>query len=106
MTVLSINAGRSEPIVIAGSERPTGIWKRPIEGPVHIGTGGVASDFIADEVHHGGPDQAVYIYSKEDYDWWSAKEQREFEPGAFGENLLVSTIGERVLRVGDRSLRS
>jgi MOSC domain-containing protein YiiM len=41
---------------------------------------------------HGGDDKAVYAYSVEDYEWWSAKLGRELGAGTFGENLTVSGI--------------
>ena len=44
---------------------------------------------IASKKHHGGPDQAVYVYGEHDYAWWSEQLGRPLEPGTFGENLTV-----------------
>lgn len=49
-----------------------------------------------------GPDQAVYLYSTEDYAWWEGELGRRLEPGLFGENLTVSSFGSDELRIGDR----
>lgn len=56
----------------------TGIDKRPADGPVHVtdpgpkGTGGsgLAGDSVCDLRHHGGSDQAVYAFAREELDAW------------------------------------
>jgi MOSC domain-containing protein YiiM len=62
----------------------------------------VEGDAIADQYHHGGPDQAVYIYFAEDYAWWSEKLGRPLAPGTFGENLTISGIRDDAVAIGDR----
>jgi MOSC domain-containing protein YiiM len=62
---------------------------------------GVEGDTISDQEHHGGYDQAVYVYSQEEYDWWNAQLEKPFAPGSFGENLVFDTYGGDVM-VGDR----
>lgn len=111
----SVNVGRARPNPWkrAGT---TGIDKRPVSGPVAVsapgpkGTGavGLAGDRVYDVRHHGGPDQAVYAYAREDLDRWAAELGRDLADGGFGENLTTSgldvngaLIGER-WRVGDR----
>jgi MOSC domain-containing protein YiiM len=98
--------------------RVTGIDKRPADGPVQIrdpgpkGTGGsgVAGDAVCDVRHHGGHDQAVYAYAREDLDAWEADMGRQLTGGVFGDNLTTrgidvtgALVGERWL-VGDRCL--
>jgi MOSC domain-containing protein YiiM len=93
----------------------TGINKCPVKGPVlvrppgpkTVGLGsGVVGDQILDAVHHGGDDQAVYVYAREDYDRWEAELGRSLREGLFGDNLTTvgadvngAVIGER-WRVG------
>ncbi|CAN5754055.1 MOSC domain-containing protein [soil metagenome] len=52
--------------------------------------------------HHCGPDQAVYLYSAEDYAWFSSEMGRELGAGTFGENLTLSDFGGNTLYIGDR----
>ncbi|MCX7802971.1 MAG: MOSC domain-containing protein, partial [Meiothermus ruber] len=52
--------------------------------------------------HHGGPDQAVYVYSAQDYDWWMEQLGEALLPGTFGENLTFSSFGAEPVRIGDR----
>jgi MOSC domain-containing protein YiiM len=78
----------------------TGINKRPVDHPVEVrapgpkATGlhsGLVGDQIFDVQNHGGDDQAVYAYAREDLDWWQGQLGRELPGGLFGENL--TTVG-------------
>lgn len=80
----------------------TGIYKRPTREAVAIGPLGLSGDTISSKKHHGGPDQAVYVYGEDDYAWWSAALGRALEPGAFGENLTVAGLATGAAMVGDR----
>jgi MOSC domain-containing protein YiiM len=43
-------------------------------GPKHGGLGsGLLGDHVCDRRHHGGDDQAVYAYAREDLDLWAAE---------------------------------
>ncbi|MGC9670469.1 MOSC domain-containing protein [Planosporangium sp. 12N6] len=94
----------------------TGIDKQPVDAPVRVrapgpkrtGLGsGLVGDRIFNTRHHGGDDQAVYAYAREDLDGWAAELGRSLPGGAFGENLTTAgldvtgaLIGER-WRIGD-----
>jgi len=93
-----------------GKPARTGIDKRPAEGPVAVRRLGLAGDSILDVANHGGVDQAVYAYAREDAEWWQSELGEELNfplrPGVFGENfstrgldLSGAVIGER-WRVG------
>ena len=101
VTLLSINAAEPQALRIGTRLTRTGHFKQARSGEVLIGAGGIAGDFIADLKHHGGPDQAIYLYSQDDIDWWSEQLQRPLEPGFFGENLTLSHWWPE-LRIGDR----
>ena len=103
MRLESINVGLAETISLGNKTHHTGICKHPVDGPVMVTSNGIADDAVLDTQHHGGPDQAVYAYSADDYDWWSARTGRHYSPGLFGENLTIRdlpsdmTIGDRLL---------
>ncbi|HYN57202.1 MAG TPA: MOSC domain-containing protein [Motilibacterales bacterium] len=80
----------------------TSIDKRSVPGPVAVGPLGLAGDRQSDLDHHGGEDQAVYLYADEDAAWWSAELGREIPPGLFGENLRTSGIDLSATRIGQR----
>ncbi len=103
MRVSSVNVGREETIDHGDRRFTTGIRKRPVDGAVHIGSDAVAGDTISDRKHHGGADQAVYAYSADDYEWWSAQLGHELAPGTFGENLTIEGLPTD-MDVGDRLL--
>jgi MOSC domain-containing protein YiiM len=109
MRVLSVNVGRPR----ANPWKPvtlTGIDKRPVSGPVRVtapgpkGTGdvGLAGDRCYDVKHHGGSDQAVYAYAREDLDKWAAELGRELANGVFGENLTTGGIAVSDALIGER----
>lgn len=101
MVLLSINIGSSRTVRIGPRSVATGIDKAPVAHAT-IGPLGLAGDVVADQKNHGGPDQAVYVYSAEDYDWWAEQLGVAQDPGTFGENLTFSSFGPGPLRIGDR----
>jgi MOSC domain-containing protein YiiM len=72
-------------------------------GPMHGGVGsGLVGDFIGNQKFHGGDDQAVYVYAREDLDAWEIQLERELANGNFGENLTISGVDVNALRIGER----
>jgi MOSC domain-containing protein YiiM len=102
MRLVSVNVGRPRLELLAGRELETAIVRRPVEGSIAVGPLGLEGDDVADKANHGGPDQALYLYTAEDYAWWSAQLGRELQPGTFGENLTVAGFESASLAVGDR----
>ena len=102
MRIVSVNIARPRLIVLAGRTRKSAIAKVATREEVVITADGLAGDQVEDEENHGGPDQAVYAYSVEDYAWWSAALDRELLPGTFGENLTIEGFESGTLDVGDR----
>lgn len=104
--VLTINVGKLQ--ANPHNKAPeTGIHKRPVEGEIYVsapgdGLSGVAGDHIGDPKHHGGDDQAVYAFQREDLDRWEKIKGREFPNGAFGENLTTIGIDVNAAIIGER----
>jgi MOSC domain-containing protein YiiM len=90
--VISVNTGPGQEASFAGRIGRTAIDKRPRSGPVTIGRLGAAGDVQVDERHHGGPDQALYAYAREDLDWWTEQLGRELPNGVFGENITSAGL--------------
>ncbi|NED81149.1 MOSC domain-containing protein [Streptomyces sp. SID11233] len=109
MKLLSVNTGRPRPNPWKGLSS-TGIDKRPVTGPVAVtapgpkGTGavGLAGDRVYDVKHHGGSDQAVYAYAREDLDGWQAELGRPLAHGVFGENLTTLGVDVNGALIGER----
>jgi MOSC domain-containing protein YiiM len=89
----------------------TGIGKQPTNGRVEVrapgpkmtGLGsGLVGDFIGDGTHHGGDDQAVYAFQREDLDEWERRLARELPNGFFGENLTTVGLEVNHARLGER----
>jgi MOSC domain-containing protein YiiM len=102
MHIISVNVGKkSELPRIGGGKVTTGINKVPMSTAVTVGDLGLADDAVCNTKFHGGPDQAVYLYRQEDYDYWSAALGRDVATGSFGENLTVAELPDPYLCVGD-----
>ena len=78
------------------------IEKHAVTGPVRVGALGLAGDQVADTVHHGGIDQAVYAFAREDLDDWVERLDAPLTDGMFGENLTTSGIDVNEAEVGER----
>lgn len=85
-----------------GSEGKTGIDKRPVSGSVEFAHEHVANDVIVDRQAHGGFDQAVYAYAREDADWWESEIGTSINNGRFGENLTTLGIDVNAAVIGEQ----
>src|SRR6476619_2801170 len=99
--LISVNVGTPRDVDWAGIGR-TAIEKHPVAGAVPVGHLGVEGDQVADTVHHGGRDQAVYAFAREDLDWWEVELGREIRNGQFAENLTTAGIDVNDAEVGER----
>ena len=108
--VLTVNLARvrMNPDVRSGS---TGIDKVPADGIVEVrppgpmrgGLGsGLVGDVIGNRKLHGGDDQAVYAYAREDLDAWETQIGKSLTNGMFGENLTTSGVDVTEARIGER----
>ena len=100
MRLEAVNLGRRETIRLGARTVDTGIDKRPVER-AFVGRLGLSGDVVADVENHGGVDQAVYLYARDDYAWWESELGVSLAPGTFGENLTVPSLGATP-RPGDR----
>ena len=100
--MLSVNLADVRTVRLGGKERRTGIWKLPAEGAVGVGSLGLEGDVQADRRVHGGPDQAVYAYAREDVEWWEGELGRPLEHGTFGENLTLGGVELTHALIGER----
>jgi MOSC domain-containing protein YiiM len=108
--VLTVNLARPRPNSDKG-QLWTGIDKRPTDeaitvrapGPMQGGLGsGLLGDYIGDSQFHGGDDQAVYAYAREDLDVWQQELERDLDNGMFGENFTTAGVDVTGARIGER----
>ncbi|HVB27081.1 MAG TPA: MOSC domain-containing protein [Mycobacteriales bacterium] len=104
----SVNVGAASPT--EHSAIPvTGIDKRPVPGPVEVrapgprgvGGSGLVGDAVCDLRDHGGDDQAVYAYAREDLDRWEVGLARRLPCGVFGENLTTEGLDVTAALIGE-----
>ena len=102
MEVIATNLAQPTTVEWRGKSITTGIFKKPVKGPIHLQKEIVEADTIADRAVHGGVDKACYLFATEQYDYW-----KEFYPdldwdwGMFGENLSISGLDEDRVHIGD-----
>ncbi|HEV7854145.1 MAG TPA: MOSC domain-containing protein [Mycobacterium sp.] len=108
--MLSVNLARVRPNPDAPS-RSTGIDKAAAHDDVMVRPpgsmrGGLGSGLVGDTIGnrklHGGDDQAVYAYAREDLDEWESVLARRLINGMFGENLTTSGADVTGARIGER----
>ncbi len=99
--LVSVNVGRPEPWSWAAIGRSS-IRKQQVAGPALVTTLGLDGDQVSDTRHHGGPDQAVYAFAREDLDRWAELLGRPVPDGQFGENLTTQGLDVNEAEVGER----
>jgi MOSC domain-containing protein YiiM len=99
--VISVNAGRGKDADWAGKMGRTAIDKRPVPARVEVGRLGLGGDVQVDKPAHGGPEQAVYAYAREDLDWWVEQLGREMTSGMFGENITTAGLDVTGAMIGE-----
>ncbi len=102
MQIESVNVGKARQFDGPNFKGRTGIFKMPAPDPVQVGELGLDGDEIIHKEHHGGLDQAVYLYRSEDYDWWSETLGETVAAGTFGENLTLSGLPAADIAIGTR----
>jgi MOSC domain-containing protein YiiM len=100
MKVVSLNVALPLTQCYGGQEVLTGGAKKPVPRAM-LRLDNFDGDGQADRVNHGGPDKAVCIYPFDHYAYWEETLGRELPPGAFSENLTVSSALETEVCIGD-----
>lgn len=101
MVIESLNIGLPKKELFYGKEIITGICKKPVKKPLHLGTLGFNGDAVGDLKNHGGPDKAICVYSLDHYTYWEKILGIKLAHAAFGENLSISDQKEFDVCIGD-----
>lgn len=97
--ILQIRSGK---IKALGKEQ-SAIFKTPLEGLIYVSETGIQGD-QHQYASHGGIHRAVHQYSQTNYPKWQKEHPDRahmFQEGAFGENLISSTMDEENVCIGD-----
>ncbi len=100
-TIRSVNTGMPRDWEWAGIGY-TSIEKLPASGAVQVGKLGLEGDQVSDVAHHGGVDQAVYAFAREDMDAWVESLGQPIRDGMFGENLTTVGYDVNEAEIGER----
>jgi len=100
--VISTNIGQKTIVKWRGKDVETGIYKYPVNEPIHLGITDVKNDFVIDRRYHGGEDKACYLYSASHYPFWEEKFPKlDWQWGMFGENLTIEGLDEANIHIGN-----
>jgi MOSC domain-containing protein YiiM len=100
-TIRSVNTGMPRDREWAGIGY-TSIETLPVSGPVRVDKLGLEGDQVSDVAHHGGVDQAVYAFAREDLDAWVEVLGEPIRDGLFGENLTTLGYDVNEAEIGER----
>lgn len=106
--VLSVQVGRAKTYGDARSkdflekEWVSASFKEVSQVPLFASFSGLAGDEVADKMHHGGIDKAIFANSYENYAHWASFLEVESLPyGALAENLTIQGLHESNVSLGD-----
>jgi MOSC domain-containing protein YiiM len=103
MKVVSTNLGEAVEVKWRGKLVKTGIYKYPVNEAIWLGKKDVVNDHVIDRKYHGGISKACYFFSADHYDEWKKSYPNlNWDFGMFGENITVTGMDERQVRIGDR----
>jgi len=102
LKISSVNIAKPTTIIWNGKKVITGIYKKAVNQPILLGNQCVQNDEVSDRKHHGGEFKACYLFSEDHYEYWkNLYPNLDWELGMFGENLTVSGLNEKDIRIGD-----
>lgn len=106
--VLSLHVGRAKTYGKADTQNflekqwYTASFKEACDTPLFVSFEGFLGDEVADTLHHGGVDKAVFANSYENYAHWAKFLGLDTLPlGALAENLTLSELHESNVMLGD-----
>ena len=98
---VTISGDKSSKVFLT-KEYTTASYKNPVDGKVQITKDGIVGDAVADTVHHGGADKALFANSFFNYKAWQEFLKAESLPfGALAENLTLDGVDETDVCIGD-----
>ena len=97
-----ITVGDKDSTEFLTKEYTTASYKQKVDGAVDVTKLSIVGDSVADTIHHGGVDKAIFVNSIFNYQSWKKfLDKDELPAAALGENLTVEGIDESTVCIGD-----
>ena len=101
MKVVSVNIGERKKVQWRKKTIETGIFKYPVKRAIFLDVENVKGDSIVNREHHGGIDQAVYLYGEQHYQYFKELfPDQDWQYGMFGENITITNFDETKIHIG------
>lgn len=100
--VTHVNVATPRPKMVGDHVKETAIDKHAASGSLEVDAEGLVNDQVGNPSVHGGPEAALYVFAREDYEHWADELERELRPGFFGENLTTSGIAVNDALIGEQ----
>jgi MOSC domain-containing protein YiiM len=101
MKIAFLNVGRPQIVVFEDHRYSTAIRRKSSAESIELTPRGLLGDRVADSRHHGSADQALCVYSLENYALVGEFVGRKLEIPSFGENLTTLGTLETQVCIGD-----
>jgi len=103
MKIISVSVATPQIVEFGGRRVQTSIFKTPVTGKVPVRFLNIEGDQQSDLTVHGGRDKAIYVYSSDYYEDWSAElGVQPLQVSQFGENLTVAGCTDSEVLIGIR----
>lgn len=102
MKIVSVRIAKPKELHHLNMVFSSGVDKQKVVDPIFCSFRGLEGDYHGDRENHGTPDKAVLIYPYVHYHRWKLELKRELSFGAFGENIILQGLNERLFCIGDR----
>ena len=100
MKVVSVNIGERKKVQWRKKTIETGIFKYPVKRAIFLDVENVKGDSIVNREHHGGIDQAVYLYGEQHYQYFKELfPDQDWQYGMFGENITITNFDETKIHI-------
>ncbi|WP_128894028.1 MOSC domain-containing protein [Longirhabdus pacifica] len=99
--IISLNVGTPQQVIGEKREIVSSINKVSVLGKLWLSKENIEGNEQQDKEHHGGADKAICVYCADHYPYWENLLGTPLGSAAFGENLTVRGMTEKVVHIGD-----
>ncbi len=101
MKISNIYIGKEELFIKEDISFPTSYRKKEFLEDIFVSNLGFREDNQSDKKYHGGKEQALCVFCKEEYDFLNSTYKLDLKDCSFGENITLLDIKDEDICIGD-----